>query len=183
MTLEVLSKGTRTSCQRYQNLATHPKILVSLPVPILNGQGDVPDNGVTTSSVAAIVKTLAAKYKLPIVDLYTPFLNHKELFKQPPDGEGEGEHVTNAGLTIIANAVFKVLSYTFRRRGGTDGSSNQVDASGGSAGAGGSAAPMGASGSAEGVREGRRRGPRRSGRAIRIGECCGLDGSTGGRCR
>ena len=50
-TLDGFQQGYEDLIQRYQNLSTHPKILVSLPVPILNGQGDVPDNGVTTSSV------------------------------------------------------------------------------------------------------------------------------------
>jgi GDSL-like Lipase/Acylhydrolase family len=147
-TLEGFQQGYEDLIQRYQNLASHPKIFASLPVPILNGQGDVPDNGVTTSSVAAVIRTVAAKYKLPIVDLYTPFLNHKELFKQPPDGEGEGEHVTDAGLTIIAKAVFDAMNAAPSEDGGTDASSNQVDASGGAAGAGGASATNGASGAA-----------------------------------
>jgi MYXO-CTERM domain-containing protein len=90
--------------QRYMKLSSHPKIYASLPIPILFGQGDVPDNGVTTSSVLPAVRAVAAKYNLPVIDLYTPFLNHRELFKE------EGEHVTDdTGLHTIAQAVYDAL--------------------------------------------------------------------------
>jgi hypothetical protein len=35
--------------QRYLALPSHPRVFVSLPIPIQNGAGDVPDNGVTTA--------------------------------------------------------------------------------------------------------------------------------------
>jgi sialate O-acetylesterase len=59
--------------QRYMKLASHPKVYVSLPIPIPFGQGDVTDNGVTTSSVLPAIKAVAAKYNLPIIDLYDAF--------------------------------------------------------------------------------------------------------------
>jgi hypothetical protein len=108
--------------QRYMNLSTHPRIFVSLPVPILNGT-DGPDNGVLTSSVSAVIKQVATKYNLPIVDLYTPFLGHMELYKQPPDSEGEGEHVTDAGLKIIADKVYEALMADAADAGREGGSS------------------------------------------------------------
>jgi hypothetical protein len=89
---------------RYQKLSSHPKIFISLPIPIIFGQGDVPDNGVTTSSVLPAVRAVAAKYNLPIIDLYAQFLNHRELFKE------EGEHVTDdTGLHKIADTVYAAL--------------------------------------------------------------------------
>jgi MYXO-CTERM domain-containing protein len=95
--------------QRYQKLASHPIIFVSLPIPIPNGQA-TPATGVATSSVLPAVRNVANKYHLPIIDLYTPFLGHQELFKQPPDAEGEGEHVTDGpGLHAIADAVYAAI--------------------------------------------------------------------------
>ena len=97
--------------KRYQALSSHPKIFVSYPIPILNGQGDVPDQGVTTSSVLPAFDFIANKYNLPIIDLYHQFLNHKELYRQPPDpnNEGEGEHANPAGLTVIAKTVYAAM--------------------------------------------------------------------------
>jgi len=95
--------------QRYQRLASHPIIFVSLPIPIPYGQA-TPATGVATSSVLPAVRNVANKYHLPIVDLYTPFLGHRELFKQLPDAEGEGEHVTDGpGLHAIADAVYAAI--------------------------------------------------------------------------
>jgi hypothetical protein len=95
--------------QRYQKLASHPRIFVSLPIPIPFGEL-APPTGVATSTVLPAVQAIASKYNLPIIDLYAPFLNHKELFKQPPDPEGEGEHVTDdLGLHTIANTVYAAM--------------------------------------------------------------------------
>src|SRR5262249_43389492 len=140
--------------QRYANLSTHPKIFVSLPVPILNGT-DGPDNGVLTSSVSAVLKQMAAKDKPPGVQFYLPFFGHMELYKQPPDPEGEGEHVTDAGLKIIADKVYEAM-VADATDAGREGGSGPLDAAAdaradastgaGGAGAGGSATSAGGSG-------------------------------------
>jgi len=107
---------------RYMKLSSHPKIYVSLPVPILFGQGTVPDNGVTTSSVLPAIKAVAAKYNLPIIDLYTAFLGRKDLFRMPPT-DGEGEHVADGpGLQHIADTVYAALM------GNSDGGSQEASA-------------------------------------------------------
>lgn len=109
--------------QRYMKLSSHPKIFVSLPIPILFGQGDVPDNGVTTSSVLPAIKAVAAKYNLPIVDLYSAFLGHMELFKE------EGEHVTDdMGLHKIADTVYAALLGNSDAGGSNDAATPSGDA-------------------------------------------------------
>ena len=130
-TLQGFQNGYDDLVKRYQALSSHPKIFVSYPIPILYGQGDVPDQGVTTSSVLPAFDFIAKKYNLPIVDLYHPFLNHRELYKVPPDGEGEGEHANPAGLTLIAQTVFAAMKADLAMDGGmaTDGSVVIVDAS------------------------------------------------------
>jgi hypothetical protein len=106
-TVGAFQKNYDDLVQRYMKLASHPKIYVSLPIPILFGQGDVPDNGVTTLSVVPAVEAVATKYNLPVIDLYKPFLGHKELFKE------EGEHVTDGpGLDLIAQTVYAALTQT-----------------------------------------------------------------------
>ena len=95
--------------QRYQKLASHPLIFVSLPIPIPYGEA-APATGVATSSVLPGLQRVADKYRLPVIDLYSRFLGHRELFKQPPDMEGEGEHVTDGpGLQAIADTVYAAM--------------------------------------------------------------------------
>jgi hypothetical protein len=94
--------------QRYQKIASHPKIFASLPIPIPFGM-DGPDNGTATSPVAAAVKAVASKYDLPVVDLFAAFLNHKELFRQPPAVDSEGEHLNEAGFQLVAQVVHAAM--------------------------------------------------------------------------
>jgi acyl-CoA thioesterase-1 len=125
-------QGLQDLVQRYQSLPTHPKVFISLPIPIPFGQGDVADNGVTTSSVLPSVRTVAAQLHLPLIDLYTAFLNHKELFKQPPGTDTEGEHLTNTGgLPLIASTVYAAMMAALSSDGGTgtDATSPASDAS------------------------------------------------------
>jgi len=125
--------------KRYQALPSRPKIFVSYPIPILNGQGDVPDQGVTTSSVLPAFDFIARKYSLPIIDLYHPFLDHKELFRQPPDpsNEGEGEHPNPMGLTVIARTVFAAMQAELLPDGGATDAPGGADAASGAGGASG----------------------------------------------
>jgi acyl-CoA thioesterase-1 len=112
--------------QRYMKLASHPKIYVSTPIPILFGQGTVPDNGVTTESVLPAIKAVAAKYNLPIIDLYTAFLGRKDLFRNPPLTDSEGEHINDTGgFQHIADTVFAALT------GASDGGGGSQDAAAG----------------------------------------------------
>jgi hypothetical protein len=144
-TLQGFQDGYEDLIKRYQALSTHPKVFVSLPIPILNGQGDMPDQGVKTLDVLPTVTAVADKYTLPVVDLYAPFFHHPELFKQAPDprNEGEGEHVTDAGLTVIANAVYAAMQKDLMGSGGAGGSAG---ASGSGATAAGAAGTLGVSG-------------------------------------
>jgi hypothetical protein len=94
--------------QRYQKLSSHPTVFASLPIPIPFGM-DGPDNGAATSPAATAVKGVASKYNLPIVDLYAAFLNHKELFRQPPAVDSEGEHLNDAGFHVVAEVVYAAI--------------------------------------------------------------------------
>jgi hypothetical protein len=90
--------------QRYQKLPSHPKIFASTPIPIPFGM-DGPDNGTATSPAASAVKAVAGKYDLAVVDLFAAFLGHKEWFRQPPEVDGEGEHLNEAGFQVVAEVV------------------------------------------------------------------------------
>ena len=105
----------------YMNLPNKPAIYLSTPVPIPKGA----PTGPTTDVVLPTVRAAAAKYKLPIVDLYAVFLNKPNLYK-------DDTHVTNVeGLQTIADTVHAVLiSPTGTSDGGIESdASGDVDAS------------------------------------------------------
>jgi hypothetical protein len=115
---------------RYMALASHPKIFVATPIPILFGNGTVPDNGTTTESVVPAVKAVAAKYNLPIIDLYTVFTGHKELFRNPPLADAEGEHLNDTGgFQKYADTVYAAIMAG--GDGGAGGGGSQDAAAGG----------------------------------------------------
>jgi hypothetical protein len=160
---------------RYMSLSTHPRIFASLPVPILFGTDT--DNGVLTSSVVTVVRAVAAKYGLPIVDLYAPFFGHMELYKQPPNTEGEGEHVTDVGLGIIADRVYAAM-IADRGDGGLEGGSPDAaarpDAASGGAGASGAGGAAGTGGT------GGEAGATGAGGSTAAGGASTTSGATGG---
>ena len=83
----------------YQKLPTKPQVIVLTPIPIPFGM----PVGVTTGVLLPAIKAVAEKYKLPVVDVYPAFLNHKELFK-------DETHITNdTGLHTLADMVFAVM--------------------------------------------------------------------------
>ena len=147
--------------KRYVNLPNHPKIYCSTPIPILFGN-DGPDNGYMTSPAADAIKAVAAKYNLPIIDLFNGFLGHKELFRSGSDKDNEGEHINDAGMNKVAQMVAAALKADGSSgsggtpTGGTGGGAAGGAAGGqgmggaGAAGRGEGAAPGGAGGGAAG---------------------------------
>jgi hypothetical protein len=130
----------------YLNLASHPKVYVSLPVPIPRGA----PQGVTTNVILPAIQAVAQKYKLPIVDLYASFLNHPELYK-------DDTHVSNVdGLQKITDLVYAALTAgdDAGAPGTTDAASDvratddaQLGAGGGGSSGGGNSSGAGAGGS------------------------------------
>jgi hypothetical protein len=101
--------GYEEIVKRYMALPSHPKIYCSLPIPILWGQ-DGPDNGYKTSPAADAIKAVATKYNLPIVDLYSAFLGHKEYYREAPLKDDEGEHTNDAGMQRTAQLVYEAIT-------------------------------------------------------------------------
>ena len=83
----------------YLNLPNKPRVYVSTPVPIPRGAA----MGPTTDVILPAIEAIAAKYDLPVVDLYSVFLNQPQLYK-------DDTHVADvAGLQKIADTVFAEL--------------------------------------------------------------------------
>jgi hypothetical protein len=131
-----------TLVKAYLALTPVPKIYCSLPIPILNGN-DGPDNGYKTSPAADAIKAVAAKYNLPTIDLYSAFLGHMELYRQPPLKDTEGEHASDAGMHKMAELVHAALTGMATTGGGggsgtgSAGAGQTGDAGSGNASAGG----------------------------------------------
>jgi len=122
-----------TLVKTYLDLANKPKVYVSLPVPIPKGA----PTGVTTDVILPAIRSVADAYGLPVVDLYSSFLNHPELYK-------DDTHVSDdAGLHKIADLVYAALSAggdagtPGTNDAATDAGSGAPDADPGGAGAGG----------------------------------------------
>src|SRR4051794_17696682 len=94
-----------TMITTYQKLPTHPKIIASLPIPIPFGMA----SGVVNDVILPATKMVLAKHpEIPVVDLWAPFVGHRELYNQDT-GARAGTHVTpTAGLMLIATTTFAV---------------------------------------------------------------------------
>ncbi len=125
---------------RYLALANHPKIYISTLIPILSGN-DGPDKGYKTSPQSDAVKAVAAKYKLPIIDLYSAFLGHNEYFNQPPAKDSEGEHTNTMGMMVNAQLVKAALTGAGTADGGASTGGQSGSSGNGSAGQGGAGSP------------------------------------------
>jgi hypothetical protein len=114
-----------TMIMTYENLPTHPKLFASLPIPIPFGMA----SGVVNDVILPATKMVLAKHpEIAVVDLWAPFVGHKELFNQDT-GARAGTHVTpDAGLHKIADTVYAVWQQ--RMNGGTpdDASPELADA-------------------------------------------------------
>jgi MYXO-CTERM domain-containing protein len=103
-TIPAFQTGYEDIITKFQALPSKPKIFASTLIPIPNGM-DGPDDGYKTSPASNVVTMLAAKYSLPIVDLFTAFTGATTLFIQPPMKDSDGEHTSDAGGTKIAQLV------------------------------------------------------------------------------
>ena len=122
----------------YLNLPNKPRVIISTPIPLPKGA----PMGPTTMVIWPVVKDTAAKYGLEIVDLYTRFLNHPELFK-------DDTHVSNeGGLETISDAVYNVIKQKAPPPPTQDGGT--VDDASGAGGSTGGGSTEGGSGGSTG---------------------------------
>jgi acyl-CoA thioesterase I len=85
----------------FQTIATKPKIFIALPVPAFETKWGINDSTIT-KGVIPILRDLAQKNKLPVIDLYQALSNHAAYF---PDKI----HPNEAGARAIAVAVAEAI--------------------------------------------------------------------------
>jgi lysophospholipase L1-like esterase len=84
-----------------QALNSKPQIFLVEPPPIFNNTLGV--NGTSyAQGIIPRIQEVASQLGLPIIDVYTPLLNHSEYFS-------DGVHPNSAGAQVIANIIYKAL--------------------------------------------------------------------------
>jgi hypothetical protein len=131
-----------TMIATYQKLPTHPKIFASLPIPIPFGMA----SGVVNDVILPATKAVLAKHpEIPVIDLWAPFVGHRELYNQDT-GNRAGTHVTpTTGLMLIATTTFGVWKQAMSGGGNDAGAPADADAPA-SPDAGADSAPSGTGG-------------------------------------
>ncbi len=87
---------------RIQIFGSSPKIFLVIPPPIYTNTLDL-NATVLTQEVIPRIQQVANETGLPLIDVYTPLLNHPEYF---PDGV----HPNNEGAQVIANTIYDAIT-------------------------------------------------------------------------
>ena len=84
-------------------LPTHPRIIMTTPIPALNALGTI-DKEALTNEICPLVKALAQKNKCELIDFQTLF--------QPTEGmmSSDGIHPTKKGAGQMAEIVFQAIN-------------------------------------------------------------------------
>jgi len=82
----------QTMINAFDTLSSHPKIYLSTTVPVFK-EGIGIDAKVVREEVIPLIKKIAKKNHLELIDLYTPFIDKAKLFPDyvHPNAEGAGE--------------------------------------------------------------------------------------------
>ncbi len=85
----------------FQALSTKPKIYIVLPPPIFSDYMG-PNGTILVKDIVPLIKQTANELGLPIIDVYTPLVNHPEYF-------WDGVHPNSQGAKIIATEIYDAL--------------------------------------------------------------------------
>jgi len=93
--IEHIINGTRP-------FAGHPQIFLVMPPPIFENNLNLTST-IYTQEIIPAIQQVANSMGLPLIDVYTPLVNHPEYF---PDGV----HPNSEGAQIIANTVYNAIT-------------------------------------------------------------------------
>jgi alpha-L-fucosidase 2 len=77
------------------------QIFLVIPPPIFNNTLDLNSTSYVEGVIPRI-KQVASDFGLPIIDVYTPLVDHPEYFY-------DGVHPNNAGVQVIVNTIYKAI--------------------------------------------------------------------------
>ena len=85
----------------FQRLDSKPKVWIVKPPPIFNnGTGLSTEN--FDAYIIPAIEQVASQTNLPLIDVYTPLLDHSEYFK-------DGVHLNDEGSQVVANIIYDAL--------------------------------------------------------------------------
>jgi acyl-CoA thioesterase I len=85
----------------FQELSSKPKIFIVIPPPVFNAALG-PNNTILLTDVIPRITQAATELGLPIVNVYTPLMNHADYF-------WDGVHPNSNGSKIIANQIYAAI--------------------------------------------------------------------------
>ena len=88
--------------QSFKNLPSKPVIYVCLPVPVIIDKWGITEN-VVKNEVHPLVRKVARKTHLKLIDLYTPMVGKDSLFY-------DGVHPNAYGTKLMAETIYGVIS-------------------------------------------------------------------------
>jgi hypothetical protein len=89
--------------ESYTNLPSSPRILICTPPPAFtNGLYDI-DSGVIATQIVPLVRSVATENNIELVDLYSVFEEHAELFR-------DKIHPNPQGTAVMSAAIYSVLT-------------------------------------------------------------------------
>ncbi len=86
---------------RFQSLDSKPQIYLVLPPPVYENNLNISRNDFS-EVIIPLIKQVANDTSLPLIDLYTPMLNHPEYFV-------DGVHPNDEGTTVIAQTIYQKI--------------------------------------------------------------------------
>ncbi len=90
-----------TMIDTLQSLPSAPRIILCLPVPVVEEKWTMTDS-VITSGVIPVIQQVAELRSLEIVDMYSLFSNRPELFS-------DGIHPTKQGAELMASTIAETI--------------------------------------------------------------------------
>jgi acyl-CoA thioesterase-1 len=86
---------------KYQMLETKPQIYLVLPPPVYENNINI-SNSDLSEIIIPLIKQVANDTSLPLIDSYTPLLNHPEYFV-------DGVHPNDDGARVIAETIYQYI--------------------------------------------------------------------------
>ncbi len=100
--IDRFSDDYRRIIGKFENLTSKPQIYLVIPPPVYQNNINISDTDLTVGVIPKI-EAIAKETGLPIIDCYTPLLNHPDYFV-------DGVHPNHDGAKVIADAVYKALT-------------------------------------------------------------------------
>ena len=86
---------------QFQQLQGHPKIYLALPPPVYENCINISSSHLA-DEVIPLVRQVAQDKGLPVIDTYTPLLNHPDYFV-------DGVHPNSEGAEVIAQTIYQAI--------------------------------------------------------------------------